>query len=208
MRLNKRSIAIMLARVPRFSRPRLHLEQYVTDPDVAAELLTRLLLMGFQWRVVADFGCGTGMLSYALALGGLASYIVCMDIDVEALLKARDFISVENYDYIIDFVVSDALRPPIRHLDAVIMNPPFGIRSRRGLDIAFLKSALRVSRFVVSLHAWSDGLLDAIEAKTGCKPRVLFEAFQRIPQVFDMHRRRVHHTKVIAIVVNKGMDCG
>ncbi len=201
--LNKRSVAMLLSRVPGFPKPKPRLEQYVTDSEVAAELVTRMSLLGLRRRVVADFGCGTGMLAYALALLNLASYIACIEIDPLAVRIARDFMRREGYDVLVDFVVSDALKPPLRSVNLVVMNPPFGIRSRRGLDIDFLKAGLSVADVIVSIHAWSDGLIGAVESKTGCKPVVLFEAWQRIPQFLEEHRRRIHRTRVVAILVSR-----
>ncbi len=201
--MKKRKLAMLLGRVPAFPRPKIRLEQYKTDPEVAAEAVLALASVHPDASIVADLGCGTGMLSYALLHVLSPSLVACIDVDREALMAGRDFMRSEKFDIRIEFVEADALHPPLRRVEAIVMNPPFGIRSRRGVDLDFLYVALRLAETVVSIHAWSDGLLGAVERRTGCRPLRVLRGRLIIPAFLEEHRRRAHRVEV-AILVFRG----
>ncbi len=207
MFLRRKELAIKLSSVPGFPRPKPRLEQYVTDPEVAALLATLVAARHGKVDVVLDLGCGTGMLSYALLEAGVAGYTVCLDLDHEALRVAIDFAAREGVSHRVDAVAADARKPPVRRAALVVTNPPFGMRSRRGRDLEFVRAGLQVADCVVSIHAWSDGLLAAVERKVGSKPRLLAVEQQRIPAFLEEHRRRVHRVKVAVLETCRG-DAG
>ena len=90
------------------------------------------------------------------------SHVVGLDIDPDALEIAQ-----ENVDELeissIDFMLVDlSARPPgfmDRKFDTVIMNPPFGTKSNKGIDMLFLKTGIEVSRPLFHLSDWEKGLL-------------------------------------------------
>ncbi|AEM38047.1 methyltransferase [Pyrolobus fumarii 1A] len=207
-RVSRKHLAIILSRVPSFERAKVELEQYRTDPEVAATLVYSVLAREGSVDSIADFGCGTGMLTYGMLISGAAAYAVCIDIDYDAIRVAHEFVRNEMFGHAVDLVVADARCPPLREksIEVVVMNPPFGIRSRRGIDLEFLRAAIAVSNKVYSIHAWSDGLLRAIRAKLGCKAGVIDVLNHAIPAFLLEHRRRVHRVKV-ALVVVRGEDC-
>ncbi len=196
-----RALAAELSKYPGFEKPKVRLEQYLTDPELAARIAFEAAVRSCP-MIAADFGSGTGLLLYALHLTGCLTYGVGIEVDEDAARVARRALAERRALHAIDVVVGDSRLPPLRpaSVDIVVMNPPFGMRSRRGMDISFLKAALTVARgSIISLHAWSEGLLDAISRKTGCKPRVLHVGYQRIPAFLEEHRRRIHRVKVALI---------
>ena len=69
MMLSKSELAIVLSKMKVFDEPELLKEQYATDSEVAAELLWSAYMNGdVKDRIVADFGCGTGILGIGCLL--------------------------------------------------------------------------------------------------------------------------------------------
>ena len=180
------------------------MEQYTTDPELAARIAFETAIRACP-AIVADFGAGTGLLLYAISLTGCLAYGVGIDIDAEAIAAAKKNLGERRLLHLVDLVIGDGRSPPLRpgSVDIVVTNPPFGIRSKRGIDAVFVRAAIQVSKLsVISLHAWSDGLLDALVKKAGCRPRLLYMGYQRIPAFLEHHRRRIHRVKVAII------ECG
>jgi len=70
---SKKDLEIALQSLKGFEKPKIKLEQYSTDPRVAADMLWVAYmnkdLQGGQWgRVIGDFGCGTGILGLGCLL--------------------------------------------------------------------------------------------------------------------------------------------
>ena len=196
-----RRLAVLVSGYPGFEKPKPRLEQYVTDPELAARIAFETAIRACP-AIVADFGVGTGLLLYAISLTGCLAYGVGIDIDEDAVTSAKRNLSERKLLHLVDLVVGDCRAPPLRHesIDIVVSNPPFGMRSERGIDTAFVRAALQVSRVsVISLHAWSDGLLEALARKTRCRPQLLYIGYQRIPAFLEHHRRRVHRVKVAIV---------
>ena len=87
MGVSKTDIKRRLSGLSGFENPDPELEQYVTPPELAAELAHAAALNG-DLGEVHDLGCGTGMLAIATALAG-ARPVVGYDVDEDALEAAR-----------------------------------------------------------------------------------------------------------------------
>ncbi len=201
---------MLLSGYPGFPAPKPRLEQYLTDPDVAALMALRAASAACP-GTVCDLCSGTGLLIYAYALAGCLAYGVGVELDVEAVRVALTALRERGLGHLVDIVVGDARRAPIRSrgVDVVLSNPPFGIRSKRGMDLEILREALRIARKrTVTLHAWSEGLLVAIERKVGCKPRLAALEYNAIPAFLEEHRRRVHRVKVAVVECGAGGEEG
>ena len=89
MRLSKSSLAVMLSKASVFSKAKIELEQYPTDSETAASFLWLAFnLDDIQDKIIADFGCGTGILGLGAAILG-AKKIYMIDTDEEALELAK-----------------------------------------------------------------------------------------------------------------------
>jgi len=68
---SKSRLAIALSRLEGFSEPKVRQEQYLMDSEIGASVLWNACLLGdIRGKVIADLGCGTGMLGIgALMLG-------------------------------------------------------------------------------------------------------------------------------------------
>ena len=143
-----RELEIKLQKVPPHPNPKPELEQYPTPAHIAAMLLYEALGRGdIEGKRVADLGCGTGILAMGAKMLG-ATEVVGIDIDELAIEIANRVAHDKELD--IDFLVGDIeeFDDPV---DTVIMNPPFGAQ-RKHADMPFLRTALKVSPVVYSMH--------------------------------------------------------
>uniref|UniRef100_A0A6I8P6S3 Methyltransferase-like protein 5 n=2 Tax=Ornithorhynchus anatinus TaxID=9258 RepID=A0A6I8P6S3_ORNAN len=155
-KLRLKELESNLQQVDGFENPKLLLEQYPTRPHIAACMLYTIhnTYDDIEDKVVADLGCGCGVLSIGSAMLG-AGLCVGFDIDEDALeIFSRN---VEEFELTnIDMIQSNVCSLPDRmskSFDTVIMNPPFGTKHNKGMDMLFLKTALQLARTAVySLH--------------------------------------------------------
>ncbi|CAO3632832.1 unnamed protein product [Mucor hiemalis] len=106
-------------------------------------------------KAIGDFGSGCGILSIAANILGAG---VGFDIDPDAIKIAQE--NSENFEVDIDFVntnLSEATLDGFKgKLDTIIMNPPFGTKNNKGVDMVMLKRAIDIANTsVYSLHKTS-----------------------------------------------------
>ncbi|MFP4038209.1 MAG: METTL5 family protein [Candidatus Nanohaloarchaea archaeon] len=135
--MKKSELKAKLSRIEGFESPRVELEQYVTPPELAADIVHSCYMQ--QNMTVADLGTGTGILAVGAALLGLD--VTAVELDKKTLEKARE--NAERFDVDIEFVEEDVsgFRPG-KSFDAVLMNPPFNVQSSEGLK--FWRTALEI----------------------------------------------------------------
>ncbi len=130
-----------LSRVKSFSTPNIELEQYMTPPELAADLIHTAYMQGdIGGKEVVDLGAGTGMLAIGAALA--SGNVVVVEKDSEALETARE--NAEKLGVIdsVDFRCQDVSSVE-ESFDTVVMNPPFSVHSDIGFS--FLEKAFEVS---------------------------------------------------------------
>jgi putative methylase len=124
--VSKTDIKRMLSGLSGFENPDPELEQYVTPPELAAELAHAAALNG-DLGDVHDLGCGTGMLTIATALAG-ARRVAGYDVDEDALSAARRNSNEAGVEDICQFQATDVRK--IEYVDGtVVSNPPFSVHS-------------------------------------------------------------------------------
>lgn len=162
-KLKLKKLEEYLQSVDTFEKPKVLLEQYITPSHIASNFLFTVQnnYDDLDGKLVADLGCGTGMLSVGSAILG-GAHVVGFEIDAEALMVAKnnvDEMEVPNVDFIqCDVIEGLAVEGSLWHkaFDTVLMNPPFGTKKNAGMDMKFLKVALQLSRNVVyALHKTS-----------------------------------------------------
>ncbi|CAG8592433.1 17974_t:CDS:2 [Cetraspora pellucida] len=162
-----------------FDSPKLKLEQYCTTPHLAARMLftAHSNYDDIEGKTVADFGCGCAL-----------------DIDSSALCIAQN--NCSNYKVNVDFILTDLMLDPLcrwkNNVDTVVMNPPFGTKNNKGIDMIFLKKALEVAATsVYSLHKSSTReyiLRKAQEWNVECE--VLAEMKFDVPMMYKFHKKK------------------
>lgn len=128
-----------LQQVDTFESPKVNLEQYATTPHIASHMLYTIdkTFDDVNEKIVADFGCGCGVLSVGAAM--LGGQVLSFDIDSDAIEIARcnaEEFELENIDFVqLDLteeqspIACDSKRGMV---DTVIMNPPFGTKNNKG----------------------------------------------------------------------------
>ncbi|CAG8554114.1 9663_t:CDS:2 [Ambispora gerdemannii] len=181
----------LLQDVAVFDEPKIHLEQYVTTPHLASRILftAHSVYDDIENKIVADFGCGCGILR-------TASHQIFsdQDIDPDALRIASD--NCSKFELSVDFLLTDLTLDPKWQkndniIDTIVMNPPFGTKNK-GVDMIFLKKAVEVANNAVySLHKTSTREHILKKAKEwGVDCEVLAELKFDIPNMYKFHRRK------------------
>ena len=182
---SKKHLEMALQRIPPHPHPKRWLEQYTTPAPLAAEMLHTALLHGdIAGKVVADLGCGTGILAIGAALLG-ASRVYGVDVDVEALQVAKGW--AEALGASVEFIAGDVREFGIE-VDTVVQNPPFGDRPGHG-DVPFLDKALEVAEVVYTFH--DAKALPFLERILEGRGRVTLRRKLRfvLPRLFPFHAR-------------------
>nr|XP_054767260.1 rRNA N6-adenosine-methyltransferase METTL5-like [Lytechinus pictus] len=125
-----------LQQVDIFEEPKILLEQYPTSPHIAARMLHTIDASygDINGRLIADLGCGCGMLSIGAAMLE-AGLCIGFDIDDDALEVCQR--NCEEFELVgVDTVQCDLTKMEAgswsKKFDTVIMNPPFGTKHNKG----------------------------------------------------------------------------
>jgi len=183
-----------LQQIDGFQEPKILLEQYPTRPHIAACILHTIhaTFDEIEDRHIADLGCGCGVLSIGSVMLG-AGAVTGFDIDPDALnqfLANREDFEMNNID-LVNMNVLNIDESWNKKFDTVIMNPPFGTKHNKGLDMKFLQTGLRLaSGSVYSLHKSTtrDHIMKKAE-DWGVQAQVLAELKYDLPNTYK------HHTK-------------
>jgi len=177
-----------------FENPKILLEQYPTRPHIAACMLQTIhdTFDDIENKMIADLGCGCGVLSIGSVMLGAGS-VTGFDVDQDALEQFQENIADFEMDNI-ELVNADVIALGdhfIGKYDTVIMNPPFGTKHNKGLDIKFLETGLRLSsKSVYSLHKTSTREHILKKAKDwGVTAQVIAELRYDLPNTYKHHKK-------------------
>lgn len=169
-----------------------------------------------EGKLVADLGCGCGMLSIGAALLG-AQLTIGFEIDSDAIkvsncisrnVSRSFFFTIDFYVYkkvltnniqeiditSIDCIHCDVLYMPIDRwrntFNTIVMNPPFGTKKNNGIHLDFLEKAITMSNGVVySLHKSSTKAhIGRIINNWNVKGEVLAKLNYNIDSSFRFHK--------------------
>ncbi len=184
-----------LGRVPAPPHPRPELEQVVTPPERAADLLETAVADGdLSGRSVVDLGAGTGRLAIGAALLG-ASPVVGVEADPELVGIAQAAASGAGVR--VDFRTG-RVSGFSGAADVVVMNPPFGAQ-RRGADRPFWEAAFAAARHRIYAFSLS-------ESRTFIARRAVARSAHIVasrPVPWELPRTFAHHSrKRVALAVD------
>lgn len=191
-----------------FERPKILLEQYPTSPEIASHMIYTIEMNyeDISDLCIVDLGCGCGMLSIAAAVMGAQS-VVGVEIDPEAMEVASRNIDQYDLDDECALLLGDVTALPLRErsADVVVMNPPFGTKKNKGIDVIFLQQALRIAPTVYSLHKTSTRAFLQRKAtqEWGCSFEVVAELRFAIPQTYRCHKKKNVNIEVDFIRVSR-----
>jgi putative methylase len=185
--VRRSQLVLQLARVPPFPEPDPRLEQVLTPPEAAAELLARAdQIEPLAGHSVVDLGAGTGRLAIGAALLG-ATPVRAIEIAPDAADVARR--AAHDAGVEIDVEVRD-VEGYDRPADVVLLNPPFGAQ-RRHADRPFWDAAFALARR--SVHGFA-----LAESRTFIAHRAVARGAHVIetqPVAWDLARTFPHHTR-------------
>jgi len=199
MTVNKSGLAILLSQLESFDEPSQAAEQYITDSEVAAEMLWQAKMQGdIEKKRIADLGCGTGILGLGAALLGAQS-VIGVETDEAALSLAENnkFLMQDLADAVlnIQFIEKD-VKDFSTKVDTVIQNPPFGT-SRKHADRDFLEKACSIAEVVWTFHKESTSkFVESFASDAGFKVTHHFPIEFPLKRTMKHHKRKIHRIKV------------
>ncbi|MEK6903834.1 MAG: METTL5 family protein [Nanoarchaeota archaeon] len=197
--MRKKKLAILLSQLESSRTYSASLEQYPTDPSAAADILWHLAdHESLSEKIVADFGCGNGILGIGALLLG-AKKVLFVDIDSASLDLARK--NLRTLEAITKKVfTADFFQSPITSFhhsaDLVIQNPPFGVQ-REHADKMFLLAAFRSSPLIYSLHKLeSKQFLDSFSRDHGYHAELLLTFHLPLRRTQRFHTKKRHFVDI------------
>lgn len=204
-------LEMLLETIDGFDNPKIQLEQYETGHHIGARMLfTMNSYDDIEDKIILDLGTGCGRLGLSCACLN-AAFVLGVDIDPDAIEKCvanRKCLQedeepnfLNNFDTICADVCDNSIWSRCINnslFDVVIMNPPFGTKNNKGIDMMFLRRALELSSGTVySLHKTSTR--DHVLRKAhdfGAKGKVLAKLRYDLPRTYKFHQK---HTKDIEV---------
>ena len=194
----KNDLKRVLSKVTGFEHPRIKLEQYVTPPALAADLVFTAYMQGdIEDKKVVDLGTGTGILGIGAAK--LDGNVTAVEKDEDALEAAEK--NAEKLDAEISFVESD-IEDFKGGFDTVVMNPPFSVHSEIGLS--FWEKALELGNNVygISPRGARDSIKNLVR-NSSHKLEDVQEYSIGLPPSYGFHTEQNRETPVDLVIAKK-----
>lgn len=196
--ISKGSLEVILSKLKVFDKPKVRLEQYAMDSKIGAEILWNASLSGEIEGIVADLGCGTGILGIGALLLG-AKKVFFVDIDKNALGIAKINLELIKSEFNMGgeaIFVCKNVADFNNKVDLVLQNPPFGVKVRHS-DRIFLKKAIELAPIVYSFHKLeSKEFIGRFCEENGHKVNNIFKFDYPIKAEYEFHKKRIHRFRV------------
>lgn len=184
-----------LSQVKGFENPRISLEQYVTPPALAADLLHAAEMQGDLEEVI-DLGTGTGIFAIGAAI--LEADVTAVEKDEEALKLAKKNAEELGVEEEIEFVNKD-IREVTGQWETVFMNPPFSQHTDLGMDFWAKATAVGEKVYAVSPATGREGIKSFIDSSN--HRIVELENFTvDLPATYGFHTQESRETSIDLII--------
>jgi len=187
--ISQNKLAIELSNLKSFEEAKVNLEQYQTPSDIAAKVLWWAYMQGnVEGKVIADFGCGNGILGIGcLLLNAKKVYFIDKDIRL----------AKENYKgFKGGTFFEEDIKKFNKKVDVVVQNPPFGVQKEHA-DRGFLVKALEVSETVYSFHKIeSENFINKFCKDNNAKAKKIFVFDFPFKRSQKFHKKDLYKVKV------------
>ena len=197
---SKSELAIVLSKLEGFDDPNVRQEQYTTDSEIGASVIWNAYLLGdIGGKVIADLGCGTGVLGIGALLLG-AKKVFFVDLDKKALETVKKNLSKLESESLPCKGAFELVNRDIRGVtvkaEVVLQNPPFGTKVKHQ-DTVFLEKALETAQIVYSFHkSESKAFLERFSGQKNAKMTHAWRFMFPLKATFSFHRRQIHRIDV------------
>ncbi|HJX05942.1 MAG TPA: METTL5 family protein [Candidatus Nanoarchaeia archaeon] len=197
--MTKKQLSILLSRLKAFDKPEMKLEQHPTDSEIAGEVLWNAFMQeDVKGKVIADLGCGTGVLGLgALLLGAKKAFLVDIDAEaVEIAMQNKDFLEKETGQRLDAVFSAGDIGVFDEKADVVIMNPPFGTKNEN-IDTVFLLKAMSLARIIYSFHkASTKNFIDRLISESNFETTHYQEYDFPLKMSMPQHKKRIERIRV------------
>lgn len=196
----KSEILRQISKVESFEEPKISLEQYMTPPELAADILHSAYMQGdIEGKEVADLGTGTGIFAIGAAL--LGAEVTAFEKDEDALEIAKQNAEKLNVKEFIEFEKKD-IQEIDQEFDIVLMNPPFSVHSEEGMK--FLEKAFSIAEKVYTVVY--GGNKTAIKDFVGNSSHELltWQDYEiSLPATYGFHTEEEHEAEVGVLITSR-----
>lgn len=194
--IGQNKLAIELSKLKGFEEAKVNLEQYQTPSDIAAKVLWWAYMQGdVEGKIIADFGCGNGILGIGCLLLN-AKKVYFIDKDVR--------LAKENYKgFNRGIFFEDDIKKFNKKVDVVIENPPFGVQKEHA-DREFLVKALEVAETIYSFHKIeSENFINKFCKDNNAKAKKIFVFNFPLKKTQKFHKKELYKVKVGVWIIRK-----
>lgn len=203
--VSKKALGVALSKIKGFDTPKVRLEQYPTDPEIAAEVLWQVGMRGEIGEVSVDLGCGTGVLGIGLLLIG-AKKVIMVDLDPKVIVQAKNNLLQMQSEYLIEgeaIFLNDDIKEFYQESDIVVENPPFGVKNCHA-DKAFLEKAFETAKVIYSFHkSESKNFVDKLASDNGFKITEEMKFNFPLKASYDFHTKKIKRIDVSCFRMEK-----
>ncbi len=198
---SKSKLAILLSKLGVFEAPKLKSEQYITDSEIAADVLWQAYyLENIENKTIADLGSGTGILGLgALLLGAKKVFFIENDKNsIQTTKENLKFLEEETGIKLAKKAIF--LNQDISNfndkVDTVIQNPPFGTKQKHA-DKIFLEKAFSLAKVIYSFHKLeTERFVNKISEDYGFEITHLWKFDFPIKATYSFHKKKIQRIKV------------